>query len=201
MKKLTERQKEVLDFIKSYVNTNEFPPTIREVAAKFDISVKGGYDHMKALERKAYISCDLYRSRAIRILDDHDEVETGVKKIPLLGSVAAGLPLFADENFEGNIEVPAALVAKGNYFAVAIKGNSMKDAGILDGDTAIIRHQETAENGEIVVAMVEDAVTLKRIYLEKNRIKLKAENTEFRPIYTQNARILGKLACVIRQYE
>jgi repressor LexA len=156
---------------------------------------------MKALERKAYISCDLYRSRAIRILDDHDEVETGVKKIPLLGSVAAGLPLFADENFEGNIEVPAALVAKGNYFAVAIKGNSMKDAGILDGDTAIIRHQETAENGEIVVAMVEDAVTLKRIYLEKNRIKLKAENTEFRPIYTQNARILGKLACVIRQYE
>jgi repressor LexA len=199
MKKLTQRQSEVLEFMKKFLRDRGFPPTIREVAERFQISVKGSYDHIKALEKKAYIKCNLNRSRAIEILQNKDDSK-GVVRIPVLGSVAAGQPLFAEENFEGNIDVPLHLIGSGKHFAVRVKGESMQEAGIFDGDMAIISHRETAENGEIVVAMVEDAVTLKRIYIEKNRIKLKAENSDFPPIYTQNARILGKLTCIIRKY-
>ena len=200
MKKLTHRQREILDFIKYYFQTHHFPPTIREVAKKFEISVKGSYDHIKALEKKAYIKCNLNQSRAIEILEDRHLIDSGVKKVPILGAVAAGQPLFAEENFEGDVDVPTTLLGKGKHFAVKVKGDSMKDAGILDGDVAVMTLQESAENGEIVIAMVEDAVTLKRIYKEKNRIKLKAENRDYPPIYTQNARILGKLSCIIRRY-
>jgi repressor LexA len=201
MKKLTKRQREILDFIKSYIKKHNYPPTIREVADGFEISVKGSYDHIKAIEKKEYIRCNLNRSRAIEILDNDEQSDTVTKKVPILGSVAAGQPLFAEENFDGTIAIPSDFVGKGKCFAVKVKGDSMKDAGILDGDIAIIDHRDMAENGEIVVAMVDEAVTLKRLYLEKNRIKLQSENTDFPPIYTRNAKILGKLACVVRKYK
>ena len=200
MIKLTDRQSEVFSFIKTYIHSHKFPPTIREVADQFGISVKGSYDHIKALERKEYIKCDLHRSRTITLLIDDQTGNEGIKKIPVLGEVAAGRPLFAEENFDGNIELPSGFVKNGKYFAVKVKGDSMQNAGILNGDTAVISHQSTAENGDIVIAMVEDAVTLKRLFREKNRVKLMAENEAYSPIYTQNARILGKLACIVRQY-
>jgi repressor LexA len=200
MKKLTRRQQEVLDFIKKFIQDHNFPPTIREVAEKFKISVKGSYDHIKALEKKAYIKCNLNRSRAIELLRKEKIRAKSTAKVPILGSVAAGQPLFTEENFEGDVDIAVDMIGGGKHFAVKVKGDSMKEAGILDGDLAVINYQETAENGEIVVAMVEEAVTLKRFYIEKNRIKLKAENRDFPPIYTQNARILGKLACIIRKY-
>ncbi len=201
MKKLTRRQQEILDFIKQYIREQNFPPTIREVAQNFSISVKGGYDHIKALERKEYIKYNLYRSRTIKVLTGCRAEETDTKRVPILGSVAAGSPLFAEENFEGEFEVPVSMTGRGKHFAVRIKGDSMKDAGILDGDLAVIHHQDSADNGDIVVAMVEDAVALKRIFLEKNRIKLKSENSAYPPIYTQDVRILGRLACLIRKYD
>jgi repressor LexA len=201
MKKLTLRQQEVLDFIKQFIQEHNFPPTIREVAEKFKISVKGSYDHIKALEKKEYLKCNLNRSRAIEVLRSEKPRSRGIKKVPILGSVAAGQPLFTEENFEGDIDIAMDMVGGDKHFAVKVKGDSMKDVGILDGDYAVINYQETAENGAIVVAMVEEAVTLKRIYIEKNRIKLKAENKDYPPIYTQNARILGKLACIIRKYK
>lgn len=200
MKQLTLRQREVLDFIKYFVQDHNFPPTIREVAEKFKISVKGSYDHIKALEKKAYIKCNLNRSRAIELVGKEKIRARNTATVPILGSVAAGQPLFTEENFEGEIDIALDMIGGGKHFAVKVKGDSMNDVGILDGDLAVINYQETAENGEIVVAMVEEAVTLKRIYMEKNRIKLKAENKDFPPIYTQNARILGKLACIIRKY-
>jgi len=200
MKKLTLRQQEVLDFIKYFVQEHNFPPTIREVAEKFKISVKGSYDHIKALEKKAYIKCNLNRSRAIELVRREKIRGSSTATVPILGSVAAGQPLFTEENFEGDVDIALDMIGGGRHFAVKVKGDSMKDVGILDGDLAVINYQETAENGEIVVAMVEEAVTLKRIYKEKNRIRLKAENKDFPPIYTQNARILGKLACIIRKY-
>ena len=200
MKKLTERQTEVFGFIKTYIHSHKFPPTIREVADQFGISVKGSYDHIKALERKEYITCDLTRSRTMSLLMDDISEDEPAKKIPVLGEVAAGKPLFAEENFNGTIELPSEFVKNGRYFAVKVKGDSMQNAGILNGDTAVISHQSTADNGDIVVAMVEDAMTLKRLFREKNRVKLVAENEAYPPIYTQNARILGKLACIIRQY-
>ena len=200
MKKLTHRQHEILEFIKDHIQMHSFPPTIREIAEEFHISIKGSYDHIKALEKKHYIRRNPNKSRAIEILDNRQIQETRVKKIPILGTVAAGKPLFSEENFSGDIEFPSDFFGNGKHFALHVKGDSMKDAGILDGDVAVILHQETAENGEIIIAQVEDAITLKRLYVEKNRIKLKAENPAYPPIYTQNARILGKLACVVRKY-
>jgi len=200
MKKLTRRQEETLDFIREYIQENTFPPTIREVADRFGISVKGGYDHIKALQKKNYIKCTTNRSRSIVLLENGRPNEKGVRKIPVLGNVAAGTPLFSEENVEGSIELPAKMIGAGTFFAVNVRGDSMKDVGIIDGDIAVVRQQETAENGEIVIAMVEDAFTLKRLYREKNRIKLKSENYAYPPIYTQNARILGKLCCLVRKY-
>ncbi len=201
MKELTRRQKEVLEFIKSYMKEHKFPPTIREIGEHFGISVRGSYDHVKALEKKGYIRCSVNRSRAIELLPKAEADDEVVKKVPILGNVAAGKPLFAEENFEGYIELPANYLGKNRYFALNVRGDSMKDAGIMDGDIAIVSHQTTANNGDIVVAMLDDAVVLKRFYLEKNRVKLKSDNPTYHPIYTQNVRILGKLSCIVRRYE
>ncbi|RKX80255.1 MAG: repressor LexA [Spirochaetes bacterium] len=201
MKPLTKRQEEVLAFIKSFINEHKYPPTIREIARHFKISIKGAYDHIKSLERKNYIHCDINRSRTIGINEPPREKAEEFISIPLLGNVAAGTPLFAEENMEGEIRLPSESLRRGKYFALHIKGDSMQDAGILDGDLAIFRHQATAENGDIIVAMVNDAFTLKRFYREKNRVKLKAENPVYPPIYTQNIQILGKLECIFRSYE
>jgi repressor LexA len=201
MRNLTTRQRETLDFIRAFLDENGFPPTVREVAEQFGISVKGSYDHMKALEKKGFLQGHLGRSRAIRLIRTDEEDEHASRHVPILGSVAAGSPLFAEGNLEGNVDVPASMLSGGgDYFALNVKGDSMMSAGILDGDLAVIRHQSTAENGEIVVAMVEDSVTLKRLYVESNRVQLKSENENYPPIYTQDVRILGKLACVIRKY-
>lgn len=199
MKNLTKRQSEVLDFIRVFIESHKYPPTIREIAQNFDISVKGAYDHVKALEKKDVISCDTNRSRAIEICRDNNEVE--ILSIPLLGNVAAGLPLMASENLDGYISLPANLLNPGNYFALNIKGDSMINAGILDGDTAIIKQKSTAVNGEIIVALIDDSVTLKRFYRENSRVKLMAENDNYSPIYTQDIKILGKLVKILRDYE
>ena len=199
MKSLTKRQKEVLDFIKYYLGGHKYPPTIREIAGNFDISVKGAYDHVKALEKKNKIRCNINRSRAIELVgtDSDDEFIS----IPIIGNVAAGVPLFADENQEGTVTLPGNFLRKGKHFALHVKGDSMQDAGIMDGDLAIFLHQNNADNGNIVVAMVNEAVTLKRFYREKNRVKLKAENPVYPPIYTQNIQILGKLEYIFRKYD
>jgi repressor LexA len=199
MKDLTPRQKEVLGFIKTFIRSHKFPPTIREVSSHFDISVKGAYDHVKALEKKNYIRCDMYRSRAIEVLDD-EETES-LRSVPVLGNVAAGRPLFAEENYDGSIDIPVGMLPSGKHFALHVRGDSMEGAGIMDGDIAVFRHQPDAESGNIVVAMVDEAFTLKRFYREKNRVRLKSETPAYPPIYTQNVRILGRLACIIRTYE
>lgn len=207
MKGLTERQKQVLDFIKSYIRSSRYPPTIREIADHLSISVKGAYDHLKALQRKQVVKCNLNRSRAIKLVGDAEVYEDSrFLTVPILGAVAAGRPLFAEENMEGSIQVPAGLVSgapppKGRYFALRVRGDSMKEAGILDGDLTLIRHQANADNGDIVVALVDEAVALKRFFLEKNRVALRSENPAYPPIYTQNVRVLGKLQLLLRSYE
>ncbi|NNM54080.1 MAG: transcriptional repressor LexA [Spirochaetales bacterium] len=201
MKATTKRQEEVLDFIRSYLLSNKFPPTIREIANHFEISVKGAYDHIKALEKKGLIHCNQNRSRAIEILDDDNE-DHAILRIPLLGRVAAGLPIMAEENFDGNVLLPLTFLGTGSHFALRVHGDSMQGAGIMDGDLAVIRAQSSAENGEIVVAMTEDdAVTLKRFFKEKNRVKLQPENPAYNAIFSQNVKILGKLVNLIRRYE
>jgi repressor LexA len=202
MIKLTKRQQEVLDFLIRFIDKHKYPPTVREVAANFDISVRAAFDHIKALEKKEAIRSDIHRSRAIEVINrgDSEEKEEMID-VPLLGNVAAGQPLIAEENYERVLKIPASTLKPGKYFALKVRGDSMLHAGILDGDTAIVQQTNSALNGDIVVARVnDDAVTLKRFFKETNRIKLKAENPVYPPIYTQNARILGKLCIIIRNY-
>ena len=201
MKGLTTRQREVFDFIRSFIRIKRYPPTIREIAVNFGFSVKGSYDHVKALQKKGFIRCAGNRSRAIEVVADSEaERQPNLVSVPVLGAVAAGRPLFAEENLTGWIQVPATSLKKGQHFALQVRGDSMKDAGIMDGDVVVVSHQETAENGEIVVAMVDEAVTLKRFFVERNRVRLKAENPKYPPLYTQNVRILGRLAFLMRSY-
>ncbi len=199
MKLLTDRQKEVLDFLSSYIEEHSYPPTIREIAKAFSISVKGAYDHVKALERKGFLRLGENRSRAMEIVHK-DRPDRAVVELPLLGVVAAGKPIFADEAPGETIRIPAEMARSGPCFALRVRGDSMKDAGIHSGDIAIVEQRQTAENGEIIVALIDDSATLKRFFKENNRIRLQAENPDFAPIYTQDVRILGRLRGILRSY-
>jgi len=199
MKNVTERQKEVLEFIESYFRERPYPPTIREIAEHFGISVKGAYDHLKALEKKGCVRAGGNRSRTIELVGRSVGYSPTVE-VPLLGAVAAGKPIFAEENPGPSVHVPVEMVGQARCFALRVRGDSMMNAGILDGDLAVIEERPTAENGEIVVAMIEDSVTLKRFFREKERVKLSPENPAFSPIYTQDVRILGKLRGLVRTY-
>jgi len=198
---LTARQNEILNFIKEYIKEHKYPPAVRDIAEHFGISSKASYDHLRALKRKQYIRSNSSRSRTIEILDRGDtKHESKALQIPILGNVAAGIPLFSEENYDGTVEVASTYVGSGDFFALHVKGDSMINAGILEGDIAVIRHQSVAENGEIVVAMVDDAYTIKRLYIEKNRIRLQPANSAYTAKYAKNVVILGKLVYLIRNY-
>jgi repressor LexA len=201
MTDLTARQKEVLEFIETFIRENPYPPTIREIASNFEMSVKGAYDHLKALERKGRIRAGGGRSRKIEIIGRRvGEGRSPTIEIPVLGSVAAGKPIFAEENFESSLHVPASMIGNTRCFALRVRGDSMINAGILDGDIAVIEQKPVAEDGEIVVAAIEDSVTLKRYFKEKGRVRLAPENSAYSPIFTQDVRILGKLRGIVRTY-
>jgi len=208
MKDLTKRQKEVLSFITVYMKKHTYPPTIREIAEHFNMSVKGAYDHITALRRKNYLKQNDNRSRTMELVQERVEEELGmVVKIPIVGTVAAGIPILSEENYDGTITLHKSTLPKKNqtYFAVKVKGDSMSGVGIMDGDLAIIEKHHTVQNGEIAVVVVDeegnDAVTLKRFYKEKTRFKLQAENPKYKPIFCQDVRILGRLAQIIRDYK
>ncbi|MCL1812630.1 MAG: transcriptional repressor LexA [Treponema sp.] len=200
MKEPTNRQREVLTFIVEFIHNHSYPPTIREIADYFSISVKGAYDHVSALKRKGKLKFEDKRSRAMEVVRTGEEWEyNNVVNVPILGVVAAGRPILAEENWDGTVPVHSSLLKKNRqYFALKVKGDSMKDAGILEKDTALIQKQNTAKNGDIVVAVVDDKVTIKRFFKEANRIRLQPENPSHNPIYSQDVRVLGKLAYIIR---
>jgi repressor LexA len=201
VKELTLRQKEVLSFIAGYIKEHSYPPTIREVAEFFSISVKGAHDHVTALKKKGSLKHEDKRSRTMEIVGEDKKSKEYCVEIPLLGTVAAGLPILAEENWEGSIFLHASALKKNKkYFALEVKGDSMSGAGIMDGDTAVIEKQSVVRNGEIAVAVVDEAVTLKRFFKESSRVKLQAENPAFSPIYSQNVRVLGRLSHILRAY-
>ncbi len=202
MKNVTKRQHEVILFIQDHLKAHGYPPTIREIGSHFSFSVKAAFDHVKALEKKGILRCNENRSRAIEIIHEAYLPKDEGLDIPLLGNVAAGVPLLSEENFDRMIKVPKQMLADtGQYYALLVKGESMHDAGIFDGDIAVIKYQQQADNGDIVVARVQDeAVTLKRFFRENNRVRLQAENEEYLPLYTQEVQILGKLQMIIRDY-
>lgn len=199
MKTITRRQTEILDFIRSFLADNRYPPTVREIGEHFGISPKAAHDHIRALVRKGFIQLSSNRSRTIELTEETAPSES--INIPVLGHVAAGSPVGAETYYDGSVAVPASCLKKGKHFALHVRGESMTGAGIMDGDLAVCLQQHLAENGQIIVAMTEDGVTLKRFYREKNRVCLKAENPCYPSIYSSDVRILGRLVTIIRSYE
>ena len=201
MKGLTMRQREVLEFINRFIEQHKYPPSVRELAGHFAISLRGAYDHLKALRKKGFVRWSEGRSRAMEVLDDGTpERPDELVRVPLLGSVAAGTPALAEDHPEGTVAVSGELLGSGEHFALRVKGDSMQDAGILDGDVAIVRRQQDADNGDIVVVMIGEEATLKRFFLEANRVRLQAENPAYPVMFTRNLRILGRLRAVQRAY-
>jgi repressor LexA len=207
MKGLTEKQNAVLTFIIGEMEENGFPPTVREIGNKFGITPKGAYDHMKAIEKKGFIKCHKNRSRAIEVLigndksGDQDLLDNAVL-VPLVGTVAAGAPILAEENIEEYVAFPKAMVRSGTSktFVLKVKGDSMIEAGIHEGDMALIKQTRTANNGDIVVALIEDEATLKYLQKERNQVKLLPANKKYKPIVTKKVEILGKMIGLMRSY-
>ena len=201
MKEPTKRQLEVLSFITEYLDDHAYPPTIRELADHFGISVKGAQDHVTALKKKGLLKQGDKKSRTMELVktryEDRDFLE-----IPVLGTVAAGRPILAEENKDGYIKLPRSMVRKNReYYALRVKGDSMTGAGIMEGDLAIIEHQNIVQNGEIAVVMLDDSVTLKTYYQESDQIRLQPENPVYEPIISrEDVRILGRLAHILRSY-
>ena len=201
MKTLTERQKEILSFIAEYIRKNSYPPTIREIAENYSISVKGAHDHFTALRKKGFLKHTGKRPRTMGLTHERQDDRSDMIGIPVLGSVAAGVPILSEENFDGNIVLHHSMLKKNKkYFALKVKGDSMTGAGILENDTAIIEKQSIVRNGEIAVAVIDEAVTLKRFYKENSRIRLQAENPAYKPIYSQDVKIIGRLYGIVRNY-
>lgn len=199
-KDLTEKQQHILNFIKESINNSGFPPTVREIGDKFGITVKGAYDHMKAIEKKGFIKTEHNKSRAIVIINDELEIKSSGISIPLLGRIAAGSPILAVENVEEYLSFPEEMFTRGEYFALTVRGDSMIEGGIFDGDIAVIKKQETAENGEIVAALIDDEATLKVLQKTLDSIKLIPKNAAYKPIECTDVTIMGKLAAIFRRY-
>ena len=203
MRGITDRQKEVLTYISTYTEENSYPPTVRDVSEHFGISLRAVQDHILALQKKGFLSQSQKKARSIRVLSDmrDKEPQTYISKVPLLGTVAAGKPLLSEENLDGYVNLTEPFVRPGkSYFALRVRGQSMVNAGILDGDLAVVEQSSTAIDGQIIVAVIDDAITLKRYYKESGRIRLQPENPDFQAIYCTDVRIVGILSNIVRTY-
>ncbi|MGL4369121.1 MAG: transcriptional repressor LexA [Spirochaetota bacterium] len=200
-KELTDRQDEIFSFIKNRIHDTGIPPTVREIGDSFGITVKGAYDHLKAIEKKGYLRCEQNKSRSIELLiDDEGKRSVQTVSVPLVGDIAAGSPILAQENITDYLAFPKSLLGAGEYFALKVRGDSMINAGIDNGDIAVIRKQNTAHDGDIVAALLGDEATLKRLKKQNGAVQLIAENPAYKPIVTSDASILGVLAGLFRNY-
>ena len=199
--KISKKQSEILEYIKSQIINKGYPPSVRDICEAVDLkSTSSVHSHLETLEKNGYIRRDPTKPRTIEILDD----EFGVQRrelvnIPILGSVAAGLPTLAEQNIEGYYPIPAEFLPNKPTFMLHVHGDSMVNAGILDGDQVICAEQSTAENGQIVVALIDDSATVKRFFREKDHIRLQPENDFMDPIIVNgDVRILGKVIGLLR---
>lgn len=216
MPDLTERQAEILTFIVRETRSRGYPPSVREIGEAMGLrSSSTVHGHLTRLEEKGYIRRDPSKPRAIEILRGSGAVPemTGSRgggdvhldgqrmhRVPLVGHVTAGEPILAVENIDEVFPLPHSLVDGRDTFMLTVRGNSMIEAGIMDGDQLVVRQQETADNGDIVVAMLDDEATVKRFFRERDAIRLQPENAHMDPIYTQDVQILGKVVGLFRRY-
>ncbi len=225
---LTARQREVLDFIRHFTAQAGYPPTVREIGAHFGFVPRSVFDHLKALERKGYLRRVASKSRSLQILDPSAGPTLGApgsrsaglgaalrprpsalgpsayRELPILGRVAAGEPLLAEENVEGTFTISRDWVDGDEAFLLKVQGESMVGAHILPGDYALVRRQDTAENGEIVVALVNDEATIKRVFFKKDVVVLQPENPAMAPIQIKKGeksfQIIGKVVGIVRRF-
>jgi repressor LexA len=196
---LTKRQKEIFDYIRKYAGKHGYPPTVREIGKAVGLhSSSTVHAHLANLEKIGLLKRDPTKPRAIELLVDRARKMMRSPGLPLVGQVAAGEPILAEEHIEEYLEVPAVIGGETGDYILRIKGDSMKDAGILEGDFVVVRPSEDANNGEIVVALLDDEATVKRFYREKDQIRLEPANKAYKPIKTREAELLGKVVGVFR---
>ena len=194
----SEKQTAILEFIRSELEHKGYPPSVREICNAVGLrSTSSVHAHLTALEKKGLIRRDSTKPRALELLDSP---LTRGKSIPLVGKVTAGLPILATENIEDYLVMPQYLLGQSDMFALRVQGQSMIEAGIFNGDIIIVREQNYAENGDIVVAMIDDEATVKRIFFEEDRVRLQPENSAMEPIYAENVQVLGHIVALFRQF-
>lgn len=200
--KITEKQREILEYLKKEILNKGYPPAVRDICEAVHLkSTSSVHSHLETLEKNGYIRRDPTKPRAIEILDENFNLtRREIVSIPMVGRVAAGQPILAVENIEGYFPVPAEYVPNTDTFMLKVKGESMINAGIMDGDSVLVAKQETARNGDIVVALVEDSATVKTFYKESDHIRLQPENDSMDPILVQDCSILGKVFGVFRLF-
>ncbi len=200
-KRLTARQQQVLDFIKRRIRERGYPPSVREIGAAIGLSSSSTvHGHLNRLEEKGFIKRDPTKPRAIEVLDADRAVQrTRFVAVPLVGRVTAGEPILAVENVEDIFPLPYDLVGHEEVFMLRVRGDSMVNVGIYDGDWVLVRRQETADDGDVVVALLDDEATVKRLYRQNGRIRLQPENDAMAPIVTDRAEVLGKVIGLFRR--
>lgn len=201
--KITEKQSQILEYIKSEILNKGYPPSVRDICQAVNLkSTSSVHSHLETLEKNGYIRRDPTKPRTIEILDDNfNLVRREMVNVPVVGTVAAGQPILATENIENYFPIPSEYMPNKETFLLKVKGESMINAGILDGDYILVERQNHAENGEMVVALVDDSATVKTFYKEEGHIRLQPENDYMDPIILDNVEILGKVFGVFRFFK
>ena len=198
--KITDKQREILEYIKEMILKKGYPPAVREICEAVKLkSTSSVHSHLETLEKNGYIRRDPTKPRTIEIIDDcFNLARREVVNVPLIGTVAAGTPLLAQENIETYFPIPSELLPNKEIFMLKVKGDSMIEAGIFNGDQILVEKTNTAENGEIVVALLDDSATVKRFYREDGHYRLQPENASMEPIFVDEVQILGKVIGLFR---
>lgn len=198
--RISAKQQEILDYMKEMVLAKGYPPSVREICEAVNLkSTSSVHAHLETLEKNGYIRRDLTKPRAIEIVDDDFALtRREVVNVPIVGTVAAGQPLLATENIMDYFPIPVEMLPNKETFMLKVKGDSMINVGIYNGDTIIVARQDTAVNGEIIVALVDDSATVKRFYRENGHIRLQPENNYMEPIIVDDCMILGKVVGLLR---
>lgn len=197
-KDLNKRQQDILEFIQQNIHTKGYPPSVREIGEAVGLSSSSTvHGHLNQLEEKGYIRRDPTKPRAIEILNGAFSPKTMIQ-VPLVGRITAGSPILAVENIEETFPLPLDLIGNSDVFMLTVSGESMIEAGIMDGDYIVVKRQNTAANGDIVAALIDDEATVKRFFKEKDVIRLQPENRYMEPIYVKEVTILGKVIGLYR---
>ena len=197
---LTKRQQEIFEYIKTYSRKHGYPPTVRDIGKAIGLTSSSTvHTHLANLEKIGILKRDPSKPRALELLVDQAKKAVAPSGLPVVGRVAAGSPVLAEENIEEYVAVPDLAGGEDGEYVLRVTGDSMRDAGILDGDHVVVRKQETARNGEIVVALVGEEATVKRYFREKDHIRLQPENDALEPIYARHVEVLGKVVGVFRK--